>query len=750
MNRVVPAPRSLSPGADARCSTISISSSERGLRPERKGKKVSLFAAWHELHWLYSELRYGRHLPVLYPNGPFMSLWRPMLFCAIVFAISMAPFDMAFYWWQPPIIYKVVGIVLDVFFILDVFLHFNVAVICHGELVTDRRLIAKRYAKTYLLFDVISNTPFDWFIGTEGKGRKLMKLFKLPKILRFVKLLRVVKDQTQYVGVMSTVGGIFCSAHYYTCFWTWTLLGDCEDDMSCPSVGATYVEGFSISMAGLGGADSWTRFLLTDGTSLLASGRVPGEPLEPVQELMAASTTVVGFLLIACLFANVASAIMAKSEVGRKRYLMLQRRIAEMRAARVPQALQEKVEATYEHLWRFGGERDGMLRDPSLSLDLRRNLALCVYGRALRNVPIFANMPDRYLKCLAQKIEMRLYSPGDLLVLLGEVGTDLFFIHSGAVQPVGEDGEPLRDIVLRAGAFFGEICFLQPGARRTASVICVEFCRAMVLTISAFEELDLTEHLDAIRQESLAMRQKYVQASVKLNSVLDDSVLHEEPEEAAQPQAAPEPPLTPPSARPLPSPEPPPPPESPSPVHMDRPPERCGALHEEAPQPRMWGSHFETHLGRAQKLLRRNTELAYSGGGKPFAGLDSVLHQLPEISAKPALLPGAGPASGNRQLEAILQAVARLQVTMENNHQELVGRMATVEDRVDRLQVAIADCGIQVPGPKVRQSRVKYDSNDSSSIFGHMVRRDSATSSVYQDLCSDRPQPESALPPAVR
>lgn len=126
------------------------------------------------------------------------------------------------------------------------------------------------------------------------------------------------------------------------------------------------------------------------------------------------------------------------------------------------------------------------------------------------------------MKCLAQKIETRLYTPGDLLVLFGEVGTELFFIHSGTVQPVSESGEPLRDVLLGAGAFFGEICFLQPGSRRTASIRCVEFCRALVLTLVAFEELNLTDQLQAIRDEAIALQKAYVYESDDPDPDLED------------------------------------------------------------------------------------------------------------------------------------------------------------------------------------------------------------------------------------
>merc|ERR1712217_503534 len=131
------------------------------------------------------------------------------------------------------------------------------------------------------------------------------------------------------------------------------------------------------------------------------------------------------------------------------------------RLANIPKDLQVKVEATYEHVWRYGGNKDGMLRDLTLSLDLRRELAACLYGNTLRQVPMLAEIAPESIKALSQRVEMRLYTPGDLLMTIGEIGTELFVIQSGTVVPIGADDEFVIDTVLGPGSYFGELCFLE-------------------------------------------------------------------------------------------------------------------------------------------------------------------------------------------------------------------------------------------------------------------------------------------------
>jgi len=448
-----------------------------------------------------------RTLPVAHPSGRFVNVWRPLTFAAVLCAVTLGPFDIGFYWWEGPKVYKMFSFMLDIFFLMDMCVNFNVAYIHEGHLVTDRLAIAKNYATTWLLLDLVSNFPYDWLVGSEGKSRKLVKFLKVPKMFRFIKLLRALKESTHYIGVSLSFFSLILVSHYYSCMWAFVLLSDCEHEQACPLVRSAYFEGLALSLAALTGADSTQRIGTSNGL-----GAIRGNgPLTPEEDVMAASLSIVGWVLCSVFFATTASAIKAKSAVARIRARMLQRRRREMKLSKIPKHLESKVEDTYEHLWQCASsERNGMLHDTELSLDLRRSLALHVYGPALRKVPMMQDMPERCLKCLAQKVEVRAYTSGDMLMLYGEVGAELFIIQTGVVQPVRQDGLPLRECFLGAGCVIGEIAFLYPGLRRTASIRCVEFCTALVLTVDAFEELRLMDLLEGLRAQAAAMSKEYV------------------------------------------------------------------------------------------------------------------------------------------------------------------------------------------------------------------------------------------------
>eukprot|EP00428_Durinskia_dybowskii_P032921 CAMPEP_0170236710 /NCGR_PEP_ID=MMETSP0116_2-20130129/18102_1 /TAXON_ID=400756 /ORGANISM="Durinskia baltica, Strain CSIRO CS-38" /LENGTH=670 /DNA_ID=CAMNT_0010487507 /DNA_START=55 /DNA_END=2067 /DNA_ORIENTATION=- len=455
--------------------------------------------SWKEF---FEDLRANAVVPI-HPDGAFMEIWRPMLFVAVLLAVTMAPFEISFDWWTPPGWYKVCSRGIDVLFMVDMALNFNLAYIDRGRCIDRRANIAEHYMKSWFFIDLLSNTPFDWMFGSSGKGRKLVKFLKVPKLLRMVKLLRTLKDLMQYVGVPLTFGAILLAAHYYACLWVFVELTGC-DELVCPLVEAAYIESLSITFMSMVGADARRRIENMQGTSNLFKFRAKTDsPVDAVEDLLLVFMTGTGLLLIACLFANTASALTATSAAARRRTETLAQLLTEMRMARVPRPLRKKVRQTYEHMARFGKSgRGGMLEDKALSLDLRRNLAYFMYGEALRRVPILSAVPDRYVKCLAQKVQVRAYTPGDLIIMAGEVGQELFIIHRGSVRPLNEDGTPHRGIILREGSFFGEACFLDHCNRRTESMQCLEFCDALVLSLEAFNELSFTGLLEEIRIEA--------------------------------------------------------------------------------------------------------------------------------------------------------------------------------------------------------------------------------------------------------
>merc|ERR1719384_834112 len=99
--------------------------------------------------------------------------------------------------------------------------------------------------------------------------------------------------------------------------------------------------------------------------------------------------------------------------------------------------------------------------DSALYPGARLDPRLQKYEDTLRQVPVFEQMDTPFLNSLVGEMEIWHCTPGDVLVELGTLGTDVFIVHSGAVSVLDAQERPLCDDLLGPGSHFGESFFLE-------------------------------------------------------------------------------------------------------------------------------------------------------------------------------------------------------------------------------------------------------------------------------------------------
>jgi small-conductance mechanosensitive channel/CRP-like cAMP-binding protein len=102
-------------------------------------------------------------------------------------------------------------------------------------------------------------------------------------------------------------------------------------------------------------------------------------------------------------------------------------------------------------------------------------------------VDFLAGVSPEVLEHLARGTSSALYGPGELIVVEGESGSDLFVIERGRVQVfVTREGSPRTLIAaLGPGHFFGEAALLRD-EQRTATVVAETECALLVISSAAF------------------------------------------------------------------------------------------------------------------------------------------------------------------------------------------------------------------------------------------------------------------------
>jgi CRP/FNR family transcriptional regulator/CRP/FNR family cyclic AMP-dependent transcriptional regulator len=105
----------------------------------------------------------------------------------------------------------------------------------------------------------------------------------------------------------------------------------------------------------------------------------------------------------------------------------------------------------------------------------------------LRQVELFADLPDAALSSLATRAQLRAYRRAEVLFRKDDPGTALFVIKTGRVKisTFSAEGKEAVFTVHRPGDVFGELALLD-GARRSATATALEPSRLVIIDRQAF------------------------------------------------------------------------------------------------------------------------------------------------------------------------------------------------------------------------------------------------------------------------
>ncbi|MBX7223056.1 MAG: mechanosensitive ion channel [Blastocatellia bacterium] len=122
----------------------------------------------------------------------------------------------------------------------------------------------------------------------------------------------------------------------------------------------------------------------------------------------------------------------------------------------------------------------------------------------LVHIPYFDKLPTQALEKLAERIDRKLYAPGELIIRQGDEGRDFFILQTGEVSILINQVEVNQ---LQAGAYFGEMSLLT-GEPRSASIRAKTEVVLYVLDPLTFGEvLRDYPHLASEISRTLAQRQ---------------------------------------------------------------------------------------------------------------------------------------------------------------------------------------------------------------------------------------------------
>ena len=466
-------------------------------------------------------------------------------FVAILFGIYVAiflPYRIAFME-EHIVLIAIFDVIIDCFFLCDIVLNFFTAYVDElGAVITARRRIARHYASTWLMPDLLSSIPWDWFFlgihiaedpsvavdsdGTDttefGRFRQLLRVLKCIKLLRLLRITRVGRYLSRYLQKLAEALDITLLLNSNVL----RLLGVCvmmtlfAHWNGCLQYLLAKLEAVEIIANGTRSYrfqdDSWVARLEVDGVlhysnawswsfftavaQMLAISVGLREPQRTV-ELWGYLASIVCGSFIYGLFIASLTTVIAESDHSAKEYRFKLNMVNEyMKHVRLPAELRAQLRTYYE-LW-FPSKRsfnEGRIL-AELSRPLRERMALHKCSSVLQALELMHSQRGSYedrnkglsqeglREAISLNLQRVVFVANDLVIREGEDAEGMFFVSEGTAEIVRLADSTVLTI-LGKGSFFGEMALLDPEGKATASVRVRTWMDGYCLSRAAFEKL---------------------------------------------------------------------------------------------------------------------------------------------------------------------------------------------------------------------------------------------------------------------
>lgn len=175
---------------------------------------------------------------------------------------------------------------------------------------------------------------------------------------------------------------------------------------------------------------------------------------------------------------------------------------------------------------------DIMRRNRSFRARIEQNYRKRALESHLRGIPIFSSVTPEFISHLRDRVELRQYSPGQLICRQGEPAHSFFLVRIGFVKVT--ETHPGGDLVLAyigRGGFFGELSLLGGGVR-TANCVALDHVEVVRIRVEDFNLMlekfpEVRRGLEAVASERAAEnRQRFAQVqAVPVDSFLAQGLM---------------------------------------------------------------------------------------------------------------------------------------------------------------------------------------------------------------------------------
>ena len=435
---------------------------------------------------------------LVHPLSTFMRRWDMLTMWLLLYTAIWTPFEVAFVEEKRLSPMYFVNMVINLAFFTDMILNFNLMYFDEKllKMISDRKLIAKRYLRGFFIIDFISILPYDDITLATGSKANL-KILRIVRIVRLAKLLRILRSSRIFARfensmtinygalklVKFVVGTLFI-AHWMACLWhlvkvveqsrcNWVTdyyFGEClyndadnnDEHVTARSLyfTALYLSTMTISTVGYGDVTPQTepeRVFLTVGM-------------------------LVGASVYAYIVGSICSVIASMNYRETEFQELMDRLNLFIKEAKIDVDLAGRLRAFFRYRRKVTNQISwGELLD-LMSPSMRQEVATQINTAWLIKVEIFHGIPEQVAIELSFNFVLETFPPEEHIIGERDESTKLFVLKSGVVMCKG------RVRTIGDNACFGED-MLWRTMQRGYKAVSLTFCDCFTLKKDTMERV---------------------------------------------------------------------------------------------------------------------------------------------------------------------------------------------------------------------------------------------------------------------
>ena len=304
--------------------------------------------------------------------------------------------------------------------------------------------------------------------------------------------------------MLRMIASVFLIGHIVCCMWHYIMI-------SVGSVGLHLENTF---------ATSAYLYCLRDGIFLVvAQDREAFEDAEFVFLLIMGPFA---FFFFAYIFGKTSVLVQRSLAVQTKHHESMSFIRSAMNSLALPKDLRLRIESYHHYMHVHHNPVAYQSLFDGLSEYLLIELKLFLFRQLFVSSDLFQDSDPKLIQQLVTALTECTFCPGDVIILRGAMGREMFFIVKGKCEVLNDNNVPV--VILRNGQYFGEIALLME-QRRSATIRAASFCILGKLTKQSFVSIVAEFPAEQAKMEKVAQKRMAVlQKSQNVKSTAPTSV----------------------------------------------------------------------------------------------------------------------------------------------------------------------------------------------------------------------------------